>query len=56
LKGFYAQKDLERLRFQNARIDPERLIEVNTRIVDRPRASRTSSGFLSTSIKVTGRR
>ncbi|NMA89659.1 MAG: DEAD/DEAH box helicase family protein [Methanoculleus bourgensis] len=38
LKGFYAQKDLERLRFQNARIDPERLIEVNTRIVDRPKS------------------
>ena len=38
LKGFYAQKDLERLRFQNARIDPGRLIEVNTRIVDRPKS------------------
>ena len=38
LKGFYAQKDLERLRFQNARIDPGRSIEVNTRIVDRPKS------------------
>jgi len=38
VKGFYAQKDLERLRFQNARIDPGRLIEVNTRIVDRPKS------------------
>ena len=38
LKGFYAQKDLERLRFQNARIDPERPVEVNTRIVDRPKS------------------
>ncbi|PKL62761.1 MAG: type I restriction endonuclease subunit R [Methanomicrobiales archaeon HGW-Methanomicrobiales-2] len=38
LKGFYAQKDLERLRFQIQKIDPARSIEINTHIVDRSKS------------------
>lgn len=38
LKGFYARKDLERLRFQNEQIDEDDPIEVNTDIVDRPKS------------------
>lgn len=38
IKGFYARKDLERLRFQSDTIDPARPIEINTRIVDRPKS------------------
>lgn len=35
VQGFYARKDLERLRFQNSQIDDTLPIEVNTAIVDR---------------------
>ncbi len=38
VKGFYAQKDLERLRFQIQKIDPTKPIEINTRIVDRSKS------------------
>jgi len=38
VKGFYAQKDLERLRFQIQKIDPTNPIEVDTRIVDRSKS------------------
>jgi len=38
LKGFYARKDLERLRFQNEQIRDGAPFEVNTAIVDRPKS------------------
>ena len=38
VKGFYAQRDLERIRFQNEHVIPEAPIEVNTSIVTRPRS------------------
>lgn len=38
LKGFYTQRDLERLRFQDERIIPDAPIDVNTSIVDRSKS------------------
>jgi type I restriction enzyme R subunit len=38
VKGFYAQRDLERLRFQIQTFRPLNQVEVNTNIVDRPRS------------------
>lgn len=38
IKGFYTQRDLERLRFQNEQANSSPLIEVNTSIVNRPRS------------------
>ena len=38
VKGFYARKDLERLRFQNEQVQPNTPRGINTDIVDRPKS------------------
>ncbi|WP_245618869.1 DEAD/DEAH box helicase family protein [Methanogenium cariaci] len=38
VNGFYARKDLERLRFQNEQVQPDTPRGVNTDIVDRPKS------------------